>query len=241
MLLLSGGMDSLAIWRLLGLPPAVSFIMATRCQQREQAALGWASKSWGGEFTMRAFPMGEFEQENGYLPFRNPLLILAAAQLDSNVILGQIAEYAPDKNFRFYRQLERAVNMSGQLAEFDGKLRIEAPFALMAKGRLLGRYAERFGQPEAAKLLDNTWSCYRDGMAHCGECGGCKQRWAAEMLWREDWNVTVEGTRYMVQPTPGHTPASDYVRWLWSGGFKAAIQIKQRLEQNAAARRAASR
>lgn len=198
----------------------------------------WAADTWGGKYATRPFPMGGFEQENGYVPYRNLLLILAAAQLDSTVIIGQIAEYAPDKNFRFYRRLERAANMSGSLAHFTGGLKICAPFALMAKGRLLARYLERFGEDDTHELLQRTWSCYGDGRVHCGECGGCKQRWAAEMLCWEENHIRFHGTTFAVKPTPGTTPGTDYLRWLWSGGFRAVLQIMERLDQNAAARRA---
>ena len=60
--------------------------------------------------------MGDHETDTGYLPFRNAILILSAAQLDNEVVLGQVAEWCPDKNFSFYRRLEQAVNMSGTAA-----------------------------------------------------------------------------------------------------------------------------
>lgn len=244
-LILSGGLDSIAAWRLLDMPPAVHFQLGTRSREREYEAIIWAQNRFNdgpiSEWTtaqFRPFPMADFEAENGYLPFRNALLILAAAQLDNTVVIGQVSEWAPDKNLRFYRRLERAVNISGRVAEFNGNLRIEAPFAGWSKGRLLFEYARRFGLYEAELLLAQTWSCYGDGRLHCGRCGGCRQRFHAEVHFARLMDAALNRFigAYEVLPTFELTPLSDQLRWLRDNGFSGVQQILARRSQNKSAR-----
>lgn len=197
----------------------------------------WALDRWGGQIEKRHLPMEHYEQANGYLPHRNALLILAAAQMDPLVVIGQIAEWAPDKNYRFYRDLERMANRRGKLASFSGRIKVLAPFALMAKGRLLATYQDTFGERETQELLDNTWSCYRDEPLHCGHCGGCVQRWNGEAYYRE-LTGSEAMTKYENTPPLVLTPASDKVRWLRDNGWRGYRQIMERRRQNAAAARA---
>lgn len=239
-LLLSGGVDSVAAWRLLGLCGAVNFDMGTKPQGREDTALAWAQFHFGKRFIRRPLPMGEHETENGYLPFRNSLLILAAAQIDPCVAIGQISEWAPDKNRRFYRRLERAVNVEGQLAKFDSRLRVVAPFAAISKGGLIARYCREFGKDETDALLENTWSCYGDGLKHCGRCGGCQQRWNAEVHFAALTGVALNDalSAYEQEPVFVPTPTRDKARWLRDSGPVLGVQqIWARYRQNDSAKR----
>lgn len=237
-LLLSGGMDSIAAWRLLRLPDAVNFDMGTKPQQREQEALAWAQFRFGKTYRKRPLPIGDCEQPNGFVPFRNPLLILAAAQIDPVVCIGQIAEWAPDKNKRFYRRLERTVNVSGQLAEFDRELLVIAPFAGLAKGELIALYNHNFGPVETSELLRHTWSCYRDGERHCGVCGGCVQRFNAEAHFAKLTGVSLNDAlgNYETVPQFVPTPSQDKARWVRDNGVQGLQQIFKRWQQNRSAK-----
>jgi len=232
-LLLSGGVDSICAWRLLGLPQAVNFDLGTVPTQKEHGSLSWASDHFGKTYIQRDLNMANHEKKNGYVDFRNALLILAAAQIDSNVALAAVAEWAPDKNTRFYRRLERAVNRSGVSASFNCKLRVHAPFAAESKGELLARYKAKFGSEETRLVLENTWSCYRHEDQHCGECGGCRQRYAAE---RQMHKLT--GMRPVTQfsGVPGEwvTPALDRARWLFDNGWLGYRQMRAHRLQDAA-------
>lgn len=222
MLLLSGGLDSLAAWRLLGFPPAVRFDLGTRSSEREDAALAWASEAWGQTFTRRPLPMEAYERPNGYLPHRNALLVLAAAQMDPEVIVAQVAEWAPDKNPRFWRQVERLANFRGDFQGMGGDMRVRTPFASLTKGALLARYRDTFGREEARDLCLHTWSCYEGGDAHCGVCAGCAQRWQAEMR-------AFGRPMTTFQRTPRglglHGTWRDGLRWLRDGGRVGLRQV----------------
>ena len=231
-------MDSIATWRLLGLPQAVNFDLGTKPQGREEEALSWAKFRFGRTYLRRPLSMGDYETDNGYLPFRNPLLILAAAQIDPVVCIGQIAEWAPDKNYRFYRRLERTVNITGDLAKFDSKLRVVAPFSHLSKGELIAHYFKQFGKDETDELLRHTWSCYRNGERHCGSCGGCVQRWNAEVHFARLTGQPINDalSTYEAEPPYVLTPTKDKARWLRDNGWNGVQQILARYRQNQSAK-----
>lgn len=227
-LLLSGGLDSVAAWRLLGLPLAVNFDIGTVPMAKEQKALAWASEHFERGFLKRSLPMGAAEKPNGWLPFRNSLLVLAAGQIDTTVVLAAVAEWAPDKNLRWARRLEKAANQNGVAADAIERLRIEMPFAALSKGELLWAYHKRFGADETALLLENTWSCYHSLPRPCGMCGGCRQRIAAQHQYSD-----LSG-----QPPPSATaqrwriPLRDRISWVRDNGLLGLRQIAAHSRQD---------
>ena len=72
---------------------------------------------------------------------------------------------------------------------------IWAPFIRWSKADIVKRGAE-LGVP-----FERTWSCYRGGEKHCGECGTCSDRRAAF----ESASV-VDPTEYAVCANVGHVP-----------------------------------
>lgn len=234
--LLSGGLDSIATWRLLGLPNAVNFDLNTTAAEAENRSLRWAREHFGRQYhflpkMVRAhLPMQHAEAANGYVEFRNSILILMAGQYDPDVVLGAVAEYGPDKNKRFYKRLERAANMRGAAAGNTAGLRVLTPYADLSKGELLWLYDLSFGKEETRLLLDNTWSCYLDEEAPCLKCGGCRQRIAAEHQYAK-----LSGA----QPPPytaarWRIPWRDRVRWIASNGWLGVKQIRAHTRQDAA-------
>ncbi len=230
-LLLSGGVDSICAWRLLKLPTAVNFDLSTVPTGREQGALAWATEHFGRNYVRRSLDMRHYEKSNGYVPFRNALLILSAAQLDKCVALAAVAEWAPDKNTRFYRRLEKAVNRGGKSAGFDGGLQIQAPFARHSKGELLVEYHNTFGRDETVLVLENTWSCYQQGAIHCGECGGCRQRYAAERQMKLLCGMQPV-TKFAGTPGKWTTPLPDRARWLFDNGWLGVQQMRAHRQQD---------
>ena len=228
-LLLSGGIDSVAIWRLLDLPNAVNFNIGTAPMSRENDSLAWASRHFKRDYLCRPLFMNR-EKPNGWLPFRNSLLVLAAAQIDTTVILGAVAEWAPDKNFRWARRLEQAVNEKGSAAAATEQLCIEMPFAQFSKGQLLYEYHQNFGTAETQLLLDNTWSCYQNRQRPCLLCGGCRQRIAAHHQY----------TQLAGLPRPTETaarwniPLKDRYRWIRDNGVVGVRQIVAHTRQDKA-------
>lgn len=227
-LLLSGGIDSVAAWRLLGTPLAVNFDIGTVPMRKEQAALTWAEKHFDRSYLKRVLPMGSSEKPNGWLPFRNSILVLAAAQIDPTVTLAAVAEWAPDKNLRWARRLERAVNERGVAATATEQLKIQMPFAHLSKGELLYAYHQKFGSEETNLLLENTWSCYQSLPNQCGRCGGCRQRIAAR-------NQYAQLAGFPKPPGTAQRwdiPLKDRYRWIRDNGLLGVRQIQAHTRQD---------
>ena len=223
-LLLSGGIDSLAVWRLLDLPTAIHFDLGTTASANEYSVVTSAMHRFGASNAVidETLDMSHAEAENGYVDFRNSLLILKAAQHDPQVILAAVAEWAPDKNRRFYRRLERAVNTRGVAASNTNQLQVLTPFAALSKGELLHRYYQRFGVRELEWLLDTAWSCYGSGEEPCMACGACRQRIAAEheLAALAGWDAPLyTAARWRI-------PWRDRLRWVRDNGRLGVRQIK---------------
>ena len=118
----------------------------------------------------------EFAHE--WVPARNLLMIAhAVAYAEANdygyVALGNNLEEAgsyPDNEEEFTGLLDMAL----EYAVSDGR-RVQL---LSPVGRLMKHEIVKLGL-EIGAPLDLTWSCYRGGERHCGECGPCYMRKAA--------------------------------------------------------------
>jgi 7-cyano-7-deazaguanine synthase len=216
-LLLSGGLDSIMAYRFLGSPRSIYFHLGTRGMSKEIASLAWVStQEWARDTVEHSteLDLGAWEQTNGYLPYRNALLVLLAAERDPVVCVAQVNEWAPDKNIRFWASLASLMDhmTAGSTQGVSRRHRIVTPFVRYTKGDLLLAYRRRFGRPETRALLQQTWSCYEAGDVHCGVCSGCVQRAAAEARAR------MRDTVYKVQP---HWRVEsehwrDVARWMWT-------------------------
>ena len=229
-LLLSGGIDSVAAWRILGFPTAVNFDLKTVPAQKERSALAWAEQHFDRPYLRRKLPMGSSEKPNGWTPFRNSLLVLAAAQIDPDVILAAVAEWAPDKNRRWARRLEKAVNQGGVAAGADERLSIHMPLAHLSKGELLFEYHRKFGARETWELLDSTWSCYQALPTPCNRCGGCRQRIAAE----HQYAALAGLPKPKVMASRWRIPPRDRFSWVRDNGLLGIKQIRAHTRQDKA-------
>jgi len=228
-LLCSGGLDSLAAWRLLDCH-AVRFDLGTPASSHEREVMGAFGDAHGLSWTTSlTLDLGD-ELPSGFNPYRNLLLILAAARLDPHVIIAQVAEWAPDKNPRAYRRLQRLMRqaMHGALAGVSTSARIEAPFVSITKAQLITRYHQRFGPEATERLLETAWSCYRDNTLHCGECQGCASRYQAESAYG------LRVTRYLQAPESRPAAnAPDALRWMRDGsrlGLARRVLETRRME-----------
>lgn len=177
-MLLSGGLDSFCQWRLLGQPKAVYFAIGHRAESREIDAVERIREKFGGDIIIdRSLQLGQTELDTGYIPYRNLLFIILASQYSKDIVLSQIAEWAPDKNLQFYRMLEIVLRKAGR-GKYQGILqhvRVHAPFHHLTKTQLVRRYLGKF----PAEDLNYTVSCYSDQNLPCGVCSACFPRYVA--------------------------------------------------------------
>lgn len=110
-----------------------------------------------------------------YVPFRNGLMLSAAASIAVSVGASQIYYGAhaddaagnayPDCSVRFTEEMNRAIYEGT-----GGKVNIIAPFVTFNKAAVVKKGLE-LGVP-----YKMTWSCYEGGDKPCGKCGTCIDR-----------------------------------------------------------------
>ncbi len=115
-----------------------------------------------------------------YIPLRNSVFYSFAAsyaeEVRASAIVGghnrdDTAVFA-DVNGAFFAALEKAFRAGSPILRM-GRLRIVRPLTQIRKPEVV-RLASSMGVP-----FELTWSCHRDGKAHCWECAGCLSRRAS--------------------------------------------------------------
>lgn len=107
------------------------------------------------------------------VPFRNAIFLSTAVAYATAIgatrifygAQGSDESFYPDCRKEFYKSFEVAARLGT-----DRQLFIEAPFSDIRKSDLI-RIGSDLGVP-----FDLTWSCYRNGPKHCGECESCVNR-----------------------------------------------------------------
>jgi len=196
--LCSGGMDSVTAlhWarREHAVVAAVSFDYGAKHNHRElplaaeQAArLGVRHEVIPLDFVNRLFasallksggeiPEGHYEAENmrqTVVPFRNAIMLSIACGLAESrgaeglVIAAHTGDHTiyPDCREEFMQAMAEAMRL-GTYAS----VRLLRPFIALSKGQIAA---------EGARLgvdFTRTWSCYKGGAVHCGQCGTCVER-----------------------------------------------------------------
>lgn len=194
-MLYSGGLDSFIQWRLLGCPTTVFFDIGNKAMKKE-FNMYWKAMSIfcdynninsGSRFTFTNTELKQYaiemEMNNGYIPYRNLLFIILASKYSNNIVLSQIAEWAPDKNRRFFNHTEKLLKeaMTGAFQNVNQKVKIYTPFSDLTKTKLVAEYLRVFGPIDGLEkskkiLTDYTYSCYSGDEIPCGKCNACISR-----------------------------------------------------------------
>ncbi len=128
-----------------------------------------------------AIPDGHYEEatmKQTVVPFRNGVMLSIAAGVaeslgaDGVLIAAHSGDHAiyPDCREPFMHAMAEAIH----LGTYAG-IRLLRPFIALNKGQIAAR--------GAALGVDfvQTWSCYKGGSIHCGNCGTCVERREAFM------------------------------------------------------------
>ncbi len=178
LLLLSGGLDSVMLWRLLDEPLAAYVRLGHRYQDSEIAALHRMPIQFQVVNRLR---LGDLEEGDGHIAYRNLLLATTVAAVFPDVdtiYLGALrGESSRDKTPAFFHQLSTLLSYAERR-----RVEVTAPALHLTKTKLVALYRERF--PSAADLdwLLDSRSCYqhhRYDTIGCGRCMACFRRWVA--------------------------------------------------------------
>ena len=174
--LFSGGLDSFAMWHLLGQPEPVYVCYGHKYESRELDTIGRLEQADPSLRVTRLVgpQIGDLEQSDGHIPHRNLLLIgTAVAALQPEVVyLGVLrGETSRDKSSRFLRQTSKLLSFSEQ------PVSVRSPSKRLTKTQLVARFIRQF--PDLEGRLRLTRSCYADSDLPCGRCMACFRRWVA--------------------------------------------------------------
>lgn len=123
-----------------------------------------------------AIPAGDYAEENmrsTVVPFRNGIMLSIAAGLaeSNNLKYVMMANHGgdhsiyPDCRPEFVDAMDKAIK-NGTYEE----VRLQAPYTKLTKAEIALR------GKELGIDYSETWSCYKGGEKHCGECGTCRER-----------------------------------------------------------------
>lgn len=123
-----------------------------------------------------SIPKGHYEEENmksTVVPFRNGIMLSIAAGIAESHNLNRIYVANHGGDHTIYPDCRpefiAAMNAATQNGTFNNT-KIEAAFTHITKADIV-----RIGTQLGINYAE-TWSCYRDGVHHCGKCGTCVER-----------------------------------------------------------------
>lgn len=175
--LFSGGVDSFALWHLLGQPAPVYVRLGHKYEAAELQTIERLQQSVPA-LRVRVVDgpqVGKTEQRDGHIPHRNLLLVTTVAALyqPDVVYLGALrGETSRDKSRHFLGQATRLLSFAEH-----APLRVEAPARGWTKTQLVRRFLRDF--PQQVEALGVTRSCYAASDLPCGRCMACFRRWVA--------------------------------------------------------------
>lgn len=174
-LLFSGGFDSMLQEWLLK-PDVLLYVdMKTSYSQREIEALDLLPQSYKDRLIIKECPIGEYERENKYLPYRNLILGTIGMQYGQHVYFGfNVFDDAPDKDRVYmdkvnslFRHLNK--NCIGDMGWENNRFGFYAPFQKYSKTDLVRKCLE---SGMSGELIKHIRSCY-SGTSEIG-CGVCR-------------------------------------------------------------------
>ena len=173
-LLFSGGFDScLQEWLIK--PDVLLYVdMKTSYSERELEALQRLPMYYKDRLRIKELPLGEFERENKYLPYRNLILGAIAMQYGQHVYFGfNQTDNAPDKDQMFLDKTTSLFRHLNKNCEFDmewdnSNFSFNAPFKSLSKTQMVELCIKNRMPVE---WIQNIRSCY-DSISEIG-CGVC--------------------------------------------------------------------
>lgn len=151
--------------------------MKTSYSERELEALERLPSYYKERLIIKELPLGEYERDNKYLPFRNLLLGTIAMQYGQHIYFGfNDCDDAPDKDNVFLNRTTKLFEHLNKNCIYDMEWETEnfsfnAPFKKLSKTEMVKLCLEK-GMP--VELIQSIRSCYSgESEQGCGECYVC--------------------------------------------------------------------
>jgi 7-cyano-7-deazaguanine synthase in queuosine biosynthesis len=179
-LLFSGGFDSM-LQEFLLKPDILLYVdMKTSYSEREIEYLKTLPKNYTDRLIVKELPLGEYENEDKYLPYRNLILGTIAMEYGQHVYFGfDKADVAPDNDMIFLQKLNSIfrhlnVHAMGDMGWGNFHFSFNAPFKKYTKTDLVRKCLSK-GMDKG--FIRNIRTCY-DGISKkgCGLCTPCRRK-----------------------------------------------------------------
>ena len=123
-----------------------------------------------------AIPEGNYDEENmksTVVPFRNGIMLSIAIGISESNHLKHVLMANHGGDHTIYPDCRPAfvdaMSAAAQAGTFED-VTIEAPYTNITKADI-ARHGKQLGID-----YSETWSCYKGGEVHCGQCGTCRER-----------------------------------------------------------------
>lgn len=123
-----------------------------------------------------AIPEGNYDEENmksTVVPFRNGIMLSIAIGIAESNHLKHVLMANHGGDHTIYPDCRPAfvdaMSAAAQAGTFED-VTIEAPYTNITKADI-ARHGKQLGID-----YSETWSCYKGGEVHCGQCGTCQER-----------------------------------------------------------------
>lgn len=123
-----------------------------------------------------AIPEGNYDEENmksTVVPFRNGIMLSIAIGIAESNHLKHVLMANHGGDHTIYPDCRPAfvdaMSAAAQAGTFED-VTIEAPYTNITKADI-ARHGKQLGID-----YSETWSCYKGGAVHCGQCGTCRER-----------------------------------------------------------------
>ena len=192
-LLFSGGFDSM-LQEYLIKPDVLLYVdMKTTYSNREIEQLKSLDKSYQDRLIIKELPLGEYELDSMYLPYRNLILGTIAMQYGQHVYFGfNSSDDAPDKDKMFldkttslFKHLNK--NCIPDMGWTTTNFSFNAPFKKYSKAQMIKMCLDK---GMSVDFIRSIRTCY-SGTSHkgCGECQPCINKALALVL----NNISIDG------------------------------------------------
>ena len=179
-LLFSGGFDS-TLQEFLLKPDILLYVdMHTPYSELEKEYLKTLPKYYTDKLIIKDLPLGEYERENMYLPYRNLILGTIAMEYGQHIYFGFNAmDDAPDKDEIFLKRLNSLFKHLNKNCIWDMNWEnrhfgFYAPFKNMTKTQMVHKCLQEGMDPN---IIKHIRSCYSGtSTIGCGDCNVCVAR-----------------------------------------------------------------
>lgn len=198
--LFSSGLDSYILYRVYKPEKLLYIDMGTDESFHEIKLL--KSCGYGTNLKIIKAPfISSFELANKFIPFRNNILVLLAAQYANHIYIGvNLGDSARDKDFVFKAQMEGILNyFSAQrhaVSIDEYPYVVDMPYRNATKTEMVKDFVDHGYDLE--ELVTYSRSCYSDTEKECGNCRSCVRK--AVALYNNGFDFDRLGEVFKVNP-----------------------------------------